>query len=115
VFLAATEVALVLAACWLIVFFMGQTLKVPKLFAIKSIVDLSYVVPFPAALGSLEISQAFVFQALGFSLATGVGFSLILRGLNIIIAFLGLLVLACFQFKLLGKRIVNFFSKFLSI
>jgi uncharacterized protein (TIRG00374 family) len=112
IFLAAIEVAFVLGACWLIIFFMGQTLEIFKLFAIKSIVDLSYVVPFPAALGTLEISQAFIFQILGFSLAVGVAFSLILRGLNFIIAFIGLLILGCFQIKFLGKRIINFFSKF---
>jgi len=115
VFLAALEVAFVLGACWLIIFFMGQTLEISKLFAIKSIVDLSYIVPFPAALGSLEISQAFVFQVLGFGLVTGVAFSLILRGLNLIIAFFGLCILGCFQIRFLGKRIINFFSKFLSI
>jgi uncharacterized protein (TIRG00374 family) len=114
VFLAILEVAFVLMGCWLILFFMGQTLEISKLFAIKSVVDLSYIVPFPAALGSLEISQAFVFQVLGFTLATGVAFSLILRGLNLIIAFLGLCILGCLQIKFFSKRIIGFFSKFLS-
>jgi len=115
IFLAALEVAFVLGACWMIIFFMGQRLEIPKLFAIKSIVDLSYVIPFPAALGSLEISQAFVFQILGSSLAAGVAFSLILRGLNLIIAFLGLCILGYLQIKFFSKRIIDFFSKFLSI
>jgi len=111
IFLAMTEVAITLTACWLIIFFMGQKLEISKLFAIKSMVDISYVIPFPAALGSLEISQAFIFQILGFSLATGVAFSLILRGFNFIIAFFGLLILGCFQIKFLGRRIINFFLK----
>lgn len=110
-FLAVGEVAMTLASCWLIIFFMGQTLEISKLFAIKSIVDLSYAIPFPAALGSLEISQAFIFQALGFGLATGVAFSLIFRGFNFIIAFFGLLILGCFQIRFLGRRIINLFSK----
>jgi len=113
IFLSVLEVAFVLGACWLIVFFMGQRLEIFKLFAIKSIMDISYVVPFPAALGTLELAQAFTFQVLGFSLAVGVAFSLILRGLSLIIAFFGLFILGYLQIRFFGKQIVNFFSRFL--
>lgn len=111
--LAIIEIAFILLTCWLIVFFISQSLEIPKLFAIKSLADLSYVAPFPAALGSLEVSQAFIFRVLGFSLATGVAFSLILRGLNLIIALSGLLILGWLQAKFITRRIVNFFSNLL--
>jgi len=110
--LAILEVGLILLSCWLIIFFISRSLEIPELFAIKSIIDFSYTIPFPAGLGSLEISQAFVFQILGLGLAKGVAFSLILRGLNLIIAFMGLLIFVWMQVKFLGKRIINFFSRF---
>ena len=110
--LAALEVLTVALASWTIILFMGTRLRILQVFAIKSVVDFSYIIPFPAALGSLEISQAFVFQALGFSLASGVVFSLILRGLNLIIACFGLLIWAWMHIKSIGKGAIDFFSQF---
>ena len=104
------EVSIVVFGCWLILFFAGLTLEIPKLFAIKSMSDLSYSLPFPAALGTLEISQAFVFGVLGFSLAMGVAFSLVLRGLNLAIALLGLLILSWLQIKFFKQRIIDFLT-----
>jgi len=109
VFLTILEISFVLLGCWLIIFFIGQDLEIPKLFAIKSIVDLSYVIPFPAALGTLEISQAFVFQVLGSSLVIGIAFSLVLRALSMFIAFIGLLILGWLRVKYLFRKIINFF------
>ncbi len=110
--LATMEVLVVTVASWIIIFFMGVSLRIPQIFAIKSVVDSSYLIPFPAALGSLEISQAFVFKALGFDLASGVAFSLILRGLSLIIAFIGLFIWGWMQVKFFANNIVNFFSRF---
>ncbi|MEA3452803.1 MAG: lysylphosphatidylglycerol synthase transmembrane domain-containing protein [Patescibacteria group bacterium] len=110
--LSALEIAFVFLSYWLVVFFIGKNLEIPKLFAIKSMIDASYIVPLPAALGAMEISQAFLFKLLGFGLATGLAFSLVLRGLSLIIIFLGLLILVWLQFKYLIKKIINFFSRF---
>ncbi len=107
------EISLFMFACWLVIFFTNQSLEIPKLIAIKGMIDFSYMIPVPLALGVLEVTQAFVFQILGFSLAAGVAFSLAFRGLNLIIVFFGLLVLGWFQVCFLGKKIINFFSKFL--
>jgi len=110
--LSFLEVILTIFAIWLTIVFAGVCLDIPKLLAIKSIADLSYAVPFPAALGTLEISQAFIFRVLGFKAAEGVAFSLILRGLNLVIAFFGLIILGWMQIKFLNRRIIDFFLAF---
>ncbi len=93
---------------------MGKAIGIQKTLAVKSVADLSSIIPLPAGLGSLEISQAYAFQVLGFDLASGVAFSLILRGLSLVIATIGLLMLGWMQMKFFAKDIVSFFSRFSS-
>lgn len=111
--LGAVEVSFILMSCWLTIFFMGTRLEISKLFAIRSITDIAYAVPVPAALGAFEIGQAYLFQLFGLGLATGVGFSLIYRLVSLIIAFGGMIIFGYLQIKYfiqkVFRKIINFF------
>jgi len=107
------EVTLVLISFWLIIFFMGHVLTIPKVLVIRSMTDLSSVIPFPAALGTLEVTQAFVFESFGLGAATGVALSLIFRGVNLVLAFVGLIVFLCLQIRRFTDRIIDYWSKIL--
>lgn len=89
---------------WFIIFFLeGYFINLLQLFAIFAFVTLAYILPFPAALGSLEASQALVFSSLGLGPDLGTAFSLILRGAELSLAFLGIFFFLklWFRFRLL--------------
>ncbi len=113
--LGILEVSFIVASLWLVVFFMGVVLDVSRIFAIKSVVDISYAVPLPAALGALEIAQGYLFQLLGLGLASGVVFSLIFRAVSVILALGGLIILGWFQTKFFFRRIVRVIINFFKI
>ena len=109
------EVGFVLMVFWLIVFYMGNILTIPQVLVIRSMTDLSMAVPFPAALGTLEVTQAFVFDTFGMGAYTGVAMSLILRGVSLILVFIGLIIFAFFHLQGMidrfGKKILKFIPK----
>jgi len=105
------EVGLVLVLFWLIIFFMGSVLTIPRLLVIRSMTDLSAMIPFPASLGTLEITQAFIFEIFGMGAHTGVALSLIFRGVSLTLAFIGLIVFGLFHIQgainKFGKKILK--------
>ena len=105
------EIFLIILSFWFIVIFLGGYLALFKIFAINSMTALASVVPLPAALGSLEVSQAFLFQFFNLSQANGVAFSLIFRGINLLFAFFGILLFLYFQIRILKKKILRFVQK----
>jgi uncharacterized protein (TIRG00374 family) len=107
------EVSLLFLSYWLVVYFLGENLDFFQLFAINSMVYLAYFIPFPAALGSFEVAQAFAFGVFGLNPGSGVAFSLIVRGINLIISALGIGVLVWMEIKLLFQKIINFIFRFL--
>jgi glycosyltransferase 2 family protein len=113
--LGVLEICFILTACWLTIYFMGIRLEITKLFAIRSITDISYAVPLPAALGVFEISQAYLFQLLGLGLAGGVTFSLIFRLASLLLAFIGMLIFGWLQLKYFFQRIIRLIINFFTL
>jgi len=111
VLLTFVEVGLILTLFWLIIFFMGSVLTIPRLLVIRSMTDLSAMIPFPASLGTLEITQAFVFETFAMGAHTGVALSLIFRGVSLTLAFIGLIVFGFFHIQgvidKFGKKILK--------
>jgi len=105
------EIFLIILSSWFIVIFLDKYLDLFKIFAINSMTALAASVPLPAALGSLEVSQAFLFQFFTLSQASGVAFSLIFRGINLLFAFIGILFFLYFQIRILKKKILRFVQK----
>ena len=117
--LSAAEVLLVLLTYWLVIYFLGYNSGIKQILSVNALITLIFLVPIPAALGSFEISQAFVFPFLGISPAIGISFSLIIRIINLIMICFGMLVFTHFQLSTLIKKaerieaeIVNRYKKF---
>jgi len=111
--LSILELVVMLFSYWLIMHFSGVNLSVPKLIAIRSMVDASYMTPVPAGLGILELVQAYVFKSIGLTLASGVAFSLIFRGLNLFIASIGIAIFTWMQVKYWGRQLLEKVEQFI--
>lgn len=83
---------LILTRCWLLIFFLRGELNILVPLAVLFFIFLVFLFPFPAQLGSSEAAQALAFGSLGLGTATGITFSFILRGAEILLAFFGLLL-----------------------
>jgi glycosyltransferase 2 family protein len=109
---SAFEIIFVLVSLWLIIFFMNHLLTVSKVLVIKSMTDFSSIIPFPAALGTLEVTQAFVFKIFGIGATMGVALSLVYRGLNLVMAFFGILIFGFFHFEMYIQNIIEKIVRF---
>lgn len=113
ILLSIAEILLVITSYWFIIYyFLGGVMSLEKIMAVYGVTGLSYIIPIPAALGSLEMGQSFVFGLFGLNSYSGIAFSLIVRGMNLIISFLGGIFFLRFQIKFFKKRIINALSKF---
>jgi len=90
-----------------VIVFLGKSLSFFSAFSIFSFSTLAQFFPIPAALGSLEIIQIFVFGKLGLRAGTATAFTMIVRGAELFFAFLGLFVFFSFGVKLLKKLLLN--------
>jgi len=84
---------LALVRCWLLIIFLTGETSIFIALAVLFFLQISYFFPFPAKVGSYEIALAFAFGSLGLGAATGVIFSFVLRGAEVLIALFGLIFL----------------------
>lgn len=87
------KVAVMLLQVWLLVFFLAKSISFLPLVCLLSFSILVGIIPIPASLGSHEAVQAFAFGALGLGVGTGAALAMIIRGAEVIIAFIGLVIL----------------------
>ena len=78
---------------------LGLNLNLLELFLIISFMGAAYLFPVPMAVGSLEASQVGVFKILGLQASFGLALALLIRLKDIMLAFLGVLVLFFYGFK----------------
>jgi len=105
--IALFEFGALLSVAWLILAFLGVRLDITRLFVVRSVIDFSGFFPLPASLGTLEATEAFAVGSLGLDSAVGVAFSLIWRGLNLVLSACGLAVFMFIQFKFLSRKFVR--------
>lgn len=90
---------------WLRVFFLLYFLEIKTSlflsFIIFAFTSASYLLPFPATLGSHEALQVFAFSNLGFSQESAVAFAFLFRGFDLLIAFLGIFFILRFGTSLI--------------
>jgi glycosyltransferase 2 family protein len=97
--LAALSVSLlswagmVLEYLWMLDF-LAAPLTFPQALAALTVVRLSFLAPLPAGLGALEASQVFAATAFGLPAALGISLALLMRGRDILLGGLGLLIAA---------------------
>ncbi len=102
---------LIFFRCWLLIFFLKGELNILIALAIMFFMYLAYSFPVPAGVGSLDVAQAFAFGSFGLGAATGVTFSFILRGAEIIISLIGIVFLIKLGLEIFTGNIKNFFKK----
>jgi uncharacterized membrane protein YbhN (UPF0104 family) len=81
-----------------------------KLFVVNNAMSLSAFMPLPAALGASEISQAYVFNHLGFTQEMGFTFSLLLRCIFLVFSLFGCIIFVVYQIKELKNKIIKTFK-----
>jgi len=84
---------------WFLIYFLGGEIGFLGALSVLGFTYLVSLIPIPALLGSHEATQTFVFSALGLGAGMGTAFTMILRGADLLIAFLGLIILFRFGFK----------------
>lgn len=92
---------------WLLILFLGAKIG---LFGALSVLSFSYLaslIPIPAALGSHEAIQAFVFSNFRMEESMGTVFAIVLRGADVAIALIGIAILARIGYKFAQKKLNN--------
>jgi len=92
---------------YFIIIFLGESLNFFSAFSVFSFSTLAQFFPIPAALGSHEITQVFIFGKLGLGAGTATAFTMIIRGAELFFALLGLFFFFGFGVKLLKKLLLN--------
>lgn len=102
--LSIAEILLLLSSYALVIFFLKQELGIGQILSINALIHLVSCIPIPASLGSFEWSQVFIFSIFGLSASIAIGFALIIRIVNLIIALFGIILLFLFQIKTIFKK-----------
>lgn len=85
--------AVYLARFYFIILFLGEIIAIKDLFVAIGVMLLAGLVPIPGALGSFELSQTFVFSALGLGSDLGLTMVLIMRVFDLGLASWGLFII----------------------
>ena len=78
---------------WLLILFLGKEISALPVLSILGFTNLAVMIPIPTALGSHEAIQTFAFNSLGLGLPTATAFTMIIRGAELIIALVGIIIL----------------------
>ncbi|MFH1423861.1 MAG: lysylphosphatidylglycerol synthase transmembrane domain-containing protein [Candidatus Nealsonbacteria bacterium] len=90
--LAFLRVVISWARCWILILFLGKNISILTALTILGFYYLAMMIPIPAALGSHEAAQVFAFNALGLGSGLAPAFTMIQRGAELIMAFIGLVI-----------------------
>jgi len=97
---------------WLLILFLGKSISALPALSILGFTYLAAMIPIPTALGSHEAIQIFAFNSLGLSFSTATAFTMIIRGAELIVALVGVVILYRLGIDLirhtLSKKINNF-------
>jgi uncharacterized protein (TIRG00374 family) len=106
--LSFLRMAVMYVRAWFVILFLGKIVGALTVFSVFSFSCLATMIPIPAALGSHEAIQTFAFGALGAEPSTATAFTMILRGAEIAVALLGVVVMLRLGLILIKN---NFFKK----
>lgn len=100
---------------WLLILFLGKSIGGFPALSILGFTYLAAMIPIPTSLGSHEAIQTFAFKSLGLGLSTATAFTMIIRGAELFIALIGIIILSRFGISLLKtiffKKLDNFSDK----
>ncbi len=95
----------------LLVVFLQKGVNFFQTAAIYGISNLALFVPVPAALGSMEASGILGFSGLGFNIASGTIFAIVIRNADIIMSLIGGVFLLKISLSLAGAKILEFLER----
>lgn len=105
--LSFLRIGFALVRTWVLVLFLGKTLGFFSSLSILGFYYLALMVPIPAALGSHDAIQVFAFNSFGLGAGTGAAFAMIVRGAELLLALLGLILLFRLSTELLGRILLK--------
>lgn len=103
---------LILIRAWLLIFFFKGGLSIMKAIAAYGFYNLTDLIPVPAQLGTLELSEVMVFQGFGMGAGVGIAFALVLRAMDSLECLMGIIIMIKIGFELIRKRIFEAIDKF---
>lgn len=92
---------MLLARTFFLILFLGKNIGVMSAISVVAFSSLALILPIPAAIGSHEAVQSFVFTALGLGAGTGAAFVFIIRGAELTMALIGLIFFFRFGIQIL--------------
>ena len=78
---------------WLLILFLGKSISALPALSILGFTYLAAMIPIPTALGSHEAIQIFAFNSLGLGFSMATAFTMIIRGAELIVALVGIVIL----------------------
>jgi uncharacterized protein (TIRG00374 family) len=110
---AFLKIACTFARVWILIIFLGKVVSFFPALTILGFSFLALMIPIPAAIGSHEAVQLFAFKALGLGGAgTGAAFTMILRGADLIISFIGIIIIFGLSIKFFESSLLKKIAKF---
>jgi len=97
---------------WLLIFFLGKSIGALPALSILGFTYLAAMIPIPAALGTHEAIQIFAFNSLGLGISTATAFTMIIRGAELIIALVGVVILLRLGIELLRSALFKKMNDF---
>lgn len=103
-----------LVRVWLLLFFLGETIKLSSALSVLGFSYFTMLIPVPAAIGSHEVVQVFVFSALELGGGIATAFTMIIRGADLILALVGIVILFKLGFGLLQANLFKKIEKLMN-
>ncbi|MCB8927622.1 MAG: flippase-like domain-containing protein [Ardenticatenaceae bacterium] len=88
--ISALTWALLIAEFYAMAAFLGVSLSLAQLIALLTAARVAFLLPLPGGLGTLEASQVWALELMGFNPAVGLGLSLLIRLRDVSLGLLGL-------------------------
>lgn len=92
--LSFLRAGIMLIRTWLLIIFLGKNIGILSSLSILGFTYLAIAIPIPAALGSHEAIQTFAFNSMGLSLGAATAFTMIIRGVELLIVLFGAVILS---------------------
>jgi uncharacterized protein (TIRG00374 family) len=91
--LAFLRASVMYVRAWLLIMFLGKSIGGLAAISVLGFSYLAVMIPIPTALGSHEALQMFAFGSLGLGVSIATAFTMIIRGAELILALLGIVIL----------------------
>ncbi|MFH1036682.1 MAG: lysylphosphatidylglycerol synthase transmembrane domain-containing protein [Patescibacteria group bacterium] len=112
--LSFVRTGVMLLRVWILIFFLGGSMGSFYALSILGFNYLAVMIPIPTALGSHEAIQTFAFGALGLKVSSATVFTMLIRGAELLISLVGLMVLFKFGMDFIKKFLFKKIDKLIS-